>query len=204
MPSTPATSTSDEAALLESLRRGDAQAYERLVRDFSGRLLATARRVVSNEEDAMDVVQEAFLSAFRSIDRFAGDSTVSTWLHRITINAAISKLRKRKRRQEVGIDDLMPRFLGDGHHESAILPWKEEVAGGAAESVETRALVRRMIDQLPEGFRTVVVLRDIEGLDTAETAKFLEVTENTVKVRLHRARLALRALLDPYWREGVV
>ncbi len=190
-----------ERNLLQRLRAGEDRAYEELVREHGGRLLAVARRFLANDEDAQDALQEAFLSAFRSIDRFEGNSQLGTWLHRIVVNASLMKLRTRKRHRETGLDDLLPRFLDDGHHAEPATDWRLE-SPSEAERKETGALVRKCIERLPPMYRTVLLLRDIEELSTEETARHLEVTPNAVKVRLHRARQALRGLLDPYFRGG--
>src|SRR6516164_1476592 len=100
----------DEAALLHALRQGDGRAYEQLVRRQAGPLLVTARRILRNEDDARDAVQDAFLAAFRSLDSFAGNARLTTWLHRIVINAALNKLRRRQRKPERSIEGLLPRF----------------------------------------------------------------------------------------------
>jgi RNA polymerase sigma-70 factor (ECF subfamily) len=185
-----------ERALLSDLRAGRSEAFETLVRAHAPRLLSVARRYFRAEEDARDAVQETFVSAFRSIARFKGNSSLSTWLHRITVNAALMKIRSGARRPESSIEDLLPQFDQDGHHASTIQEWPE-----SAEEIvfrdETRAQVREAIEKLPETFRTVLLLRDIEDLDTDEVARILNVTPNAVKIRLHRARQALRALLDP-------
>ena len=191
----------DEGELVGRLRAGDDNAYETLVREQAGRMLAVARRMLGSEEDANDVVQDAFLSAFKAIDRFEGGSRLSTWLHRIVVNASLMKIRARKRRPETSIEDLLPSFLEDGHQANTPVEWKK-TAQDVLESRETRQLVRKLIDELPETYRNVLMLRDIEGLDTKETADLLEVTPNAVKIRLHRARLALRTLLDPHMRLG--
>jgi RNA polymerase sigma-70 factor (ECF subfamily) len=189
------TMASDDQPLLERLRRGDAAAYETLVRDHSGRMFATIRRILRNEEDARDALQDAFLSAYRGLASFAGDARLSTWLHRVAVNAALMKLRSKKSVQEKPIDDLFPRFDDTGHEFTPNEPWSES-AEELASKAETRALVRRLIDELPETYRTALVLRDIEELSTEEVARQLEVTQNAVKIRIHRARQALRALLD--------
>lgn len=192
-----ATPVDDEATLVAQLRAGDEAAFERVVRLYGGRLLAVARRIVGSEEEARDAVQDAFLNAFRSLDRFEGTAKLSTWLHRIVVNAALMKLRTRKRKPEQSIDTLLPSFLDDGHHEERFRSWEEPV-DKALEREETRELVRRQIDALPESYRTVLVLRDIEGLDTEETARMLGLTVNATKIRLHRARQALRSMLAPH------
>ena len=192
-----ATPVDDEAGLIAQLRAGDELAYEHVVRTYGGRLLAVTRRILGSDEDARDVVQDAFLNAFRSVNRFEGNSKLSTWLHRIAVNAALMKLRTRKRKPEQSIETLLPAFLDDGHHEERFQSWDEPV-DQVMERAETRQLVRAQIDALPESYRTVLVLRDIEGLDTEETATMLGLTVNATKIRLHRARQALRSLLAPH------
>jgi RNA polymerase sigma-70 factor (ECF subfamily) len=193
-PAPPGALATDEAALVEALRAGDPEAFETMVRLYAGRMLAVARRLVVNDEDARDVVQDALLSAFRSIRRFEGQSRVSTWLHRITVNTALMKLRTRRRKPEESIEPLLPAFLDDGHHSTRFAEW--EGADTLLERTEIREAVRAGIDQLPDAYRTVLLLRDIEELTTEEAADALDVTPNTVKTRLHRARQALRAALD--------
>jgi RNA polymerase sigma-70 factor (ECF subfamily) len=184
-----------DAALVETLRSGDPQSFEVLVREHGGRMLATARRLVGTDDEARDVVQEAFLAAFRAIHTFAGTARLSTWLHRIVINEALMKLRSRRRRREEPIDDLLPRFHEDGHWAEPVSPWNTS-SDALLERRETQALVRKAIERLPGSYRKVLVLRDIEELDTEETASLLGVTPNAVKTRLHRARQALRTLLQ--------
>ena len=190
-----------EQALLARMRAGEEGAYAELVTQYGGRMLAAVRRLLRNDADAQDAVQDAFLSAFQSIDRFEGTSRLSTWLHRIAINAALMKLRKRGTQAEQPIDAFLPGFLDDGHQAKPAQRWSAG-APAALEREETRQLVRRLIDQLPESYRIVLVLRDIEGMDTDQAAEALGVTATNVKTRLHRARLALRTLLDPYFRES--
>lgn len=187
-----------EAEFVSRLRAGDGAAYAELVRTQGGRMLAVARRLLRSDDDAADAVQEAFISAFRAIASFEGGARLSTWLHRIVVNAALMKLRTRARRPEVSIDELLPKFQEDGQHVDEPAEWRSPAQLAALESRETRNLVREQIDKLPADYRTVLILRDIEGLDTKETAELLGVTPNAAKIRLHRARLALRTLLDPY------
>lgn len=185
----------EDAALVARLRCGDAEAFETLVRQHGGRMLSTARRMIESEDDARDVVQEALLSAFRSIRSFEGTARLSTWLHRIVVNAALMKLRSRRRHREESIGELLPRFEEDGHFAEPVAPWESE-AETLLTRHETRAMVRRAIARLPESYRTVLVLRDIEELDTDETAAALCIQPNAVKTRLHRARQALRTLIE--------
>lgn len=185
----------DEQHLLARLRAADPAAFEQLVRLHGARMLAVARRFLANEEDARDAVQDAFISAFKAIDRFEGNSLLSTWLHRIVVNAALMKRRSRQSRPELSIDALLPRFLDDGHQAEPAAEWRR-IDDSDAEKQETRAYVRQAIEQLPENYQVVLKLRDIEELDTKETAAILGIEPNAVKVRLHRARQALRTLLD--------
>jgi len=188
----------DEAELVAALKAGDDAAFERLVRDYGGRMLAVAGRLVGDGAEAKDVVQEAFLSAFRAIDRFEGTARLSTWLHRITVNAALMRLRSRRRHPEEPLDPWLPQFEASGHLASPGEPWQPQ---SALEKAELRAEVRKRIDELPEIYRTVLMLRDIEGLENEEVAGLLGVNVGTVKTRLHRARMALRSLLDPHVRK---
>ena len=193
--------TDSEASLVAALAAGDEQVFERLVREQGPRLLAVARRFLRNEEDARDAVQEAFLSAIRSIAKFERSSKLSTWLHRIAVNCCLMRLRTRRRKPEQPIEDFLPRFADDGHQVHPSFAWK-----GSAEDLlqqeETRRLVREAIDRLPDSYRSVLLLRDIEEVSTEEAARLLEVSENAVKIRLHRARQALRGLLDAHFRRG--
>lgn len=195
------TAAPAEEALLTRLRGGEDAAYEELVRVYSPRLLAVARRIVGSDDDARDVLQDAFLSAFRNLHGFAGDARLSTWLHRIVVNMALMKLRTRRRRPEESIEPLLPAFLADGHHAGRFAALGER-ADQLVAAKETREAVRRHIEQLPESFRTVLLLRDIEGMSTEETAQLLDTTPNAVKIRLHRARQALRTLLAPHFERG--
>lgn len=189
----------DEGRLAEAIRSGTEHGFETLVRQETGRLLSVTRRILRNEEDARDAVQDAFISAYRAREKFSGDAKVSTWLHRIAVNAALTKLRSRKRRPEESIDELLPRFQPSGRFVDAVTSWQEPV-DVALSRRETADLVRQAIDELPESYRLALLLRDIEGLSTKEAADALDVTPNAVKLRLHRARLALRSLLAPHFR----
>jgi RNA polymerase sigma-70 factor, ECF subfamily len=184
----------DERAFVELLRQGDDSAFETLVQRYGGRMLSVARRFLPAEQDARDAVQEALLSAFRSIRSFAGEARLSTWLHRIVVNAALMQLRSRRRRNEEPIENLLPHFNGEGQ-------WADETSGAFGtdmpyERRDTRELVRNCIARLPQNYRTVLMLRDIEDLDTEQVAAMLEVTTNSIKVRLHRARQALRTIIE--------
>lgn len=195
------TAPPDEAEWLRQLRAGDGDAFERLVRTFGGRMLVVARRYVGNEEDARDVVQAAYLSAFRALSQFQGACQLSTWLHRIVVNTALMRLRSRSRKPEESIEVLLPAFQQDGHHVEQFSDWTTP-ADHLLERKQTRATVRAAIERLPENYRDVIILRDVEELSTQEVAEMLAMTPTAVKVRLHRARLALSTLLRPHYAPG--
>jgi RNA polymerase sigma-70 factor, ECF subfamily len=184
----------DDQALLTALRAGHEWAFETMVRLYGGRLFAVARRFTRNDEDAQDVLQSAYLSAFRALNDFEGACQLSTWLHRIVVNTALMKLRSRRRKPEESIDALLPAFQEDGHHVEQFSEWIIP-ADQLMERKETRATVRTCIEQLPDNYRAVLTLRDIEELSTQEVADMLAMTPTAVKVRLHRARQALSTLL---------
>ena len=188
MPERPESDTE----LVARLKRGDDTAFEAIVRAHGGRLLAVARRFLGNDQDAQDAVQDAFIRAYKAIHTFESRAQLYTWLHRILVNTALMKLRERRRRPTESIEDLLPAYVSNGHQAVASRDWSDAVL----ERKETAAIVREAIAMLPDQYREVLVLRDIEEKDTAEAAEILGTTSNVVKVRLHRARQALRTLLD--------
>jgi RNA polymerase sigma-70 factor (ECF subfamily) len=185
----PRTGQPADATLLSDVLAGDKEACARLVDQHSGRMLAVARRFLRCEEDCADAVQDAFLSAFRSLNSFKGNAQLGTWLHRIVTNVCLMKLRSQSRRHGVPLDDLLPTF-------NDVRP--SELADHSLDRAETQARVRACIEQLPDSYRKVVLLRDIEECDTDQTARLLGITPAAVKTRLHRARQALRAMLEPF------
>lgn len=191
-----------EGVLAARLRAGDEAAFETIVREFGPRLLATARRIMGHEEDAQEALQDGLLSAFKAASKFEGGALVSTWLHRIIVNACLMKLRSKRRRPEVWLDSPLPgpKFMEDGHRANPGPAWNPPEASGI-ETQELRRLVQSAIEQLPEPYRVVLVLRDMEGLDTEAVATALEMTPGAVKTRLHRARQALKEVLEPHMTE---
>ena len=183
-----------DAALVDRLKAGDEAAYEQMVRTLGGRLLAVARRMLRDEEAARDAVQDAMLSAVRAIGTFDGHSRLSTWLHRIVVNAALMRIRSRQRKPEQSLEPLLPRFAEDGHHAEAVISWTDS-AERLIERDQTKALVRAAIDELPDSYRLLVMMRDIDGMSTLEAAEAFGITENALKLRLHRARQALGTII---------
>jgi RNA polymerase sigma-70 factor, ECF subfamily len=188
-----------DETLVEGLRAGDDASYDILVRTWCGPMLSVARRIVGVEEDAMDCVQDAFLQVFRNVASFEGRSSLGTWLHRIVANAALSKLRKRNRSPAELSAELLAEFDSTGHRIGRQEPCSSSVED-RIDRAETREFVQRQIALLPDQYRVVLILRDIDGFDTAEAAEILEITVPALKVRLHRARSALKKLIEPLLR----
>lgn len=190
----------DERAFVAALQAGDRTAFERLVREHGGRLLAVARRMVRDEATAQDCLQDTFLSVHRAIGRYKPNGSLAGWLHRIAVNACLMRLRTAKRLAETPIDDLLPAFDAGGIR---VGEPRTEIRDpeDALEETRIRRYMRQKIDELPDGYRIVLLLRDIEGYSTREAAEMVGVAEGALKVRLHRARAALKTLVEPLWDE---
>jgi RNA polymerase sigma-70 factor, ECF subfamily len=187
-----------EDRLIERLRQGDTQALEALMTRYSGRVYRLAFGITRNDTDAEEIVQDVFLTLFRKIDTFERRSALGTWIYRVTANAALIKRRGKRVELEVLLEDYLPRFLEDGHREGdrAFLcaDWSQR-SDEVAQGVETRAILTQALERLPDTYRAVVLLRDLEGLSNEEAAEVLAETVASVKSRLHRARMALREQL---------
>ncbi len=184
---------------LKALLQGDRSEFEKIVRRESPRLFRVIRRIVGDDDEAESVMQEAYLQAFRRLDRFRGESKFTTWLFAIAINLARAAIRKSRRfstLEAADVDRLQPRF-SRGMYVETFDSWNPQKI---AELQDRKRIVRKAIDRLPPDYRDVVTLRDIEELSTAETAAVLNVSEGAVRVRLHRARQALRQMLNEHFR----
>lgn len=176
--------------LVQASLAGDAEAFGDLVRRYQDRLFATLYRLTGSAEDAQDLVQEAFLRAYQNLDRFLGESAFYTWVYRIGVNLALN----RRRRWRSG-----PRFLplnrGDRPDHDVAGDHEAENPARRLESLETGERVQQALSRLPEEFRSVVILKDFDGLRYEEIAGLLDIPVGTVRSRLHRARAELRELL---------
>lgn len=185
----------DEQELLHGLRRRDRMACTCLLKFYAPRLLRLAGQLMGDPDEAEDVLQDAFIRACDRIDTFRAESGLGTWLHRIVINTALMRLRARK---PVASDEV-EAMIGDASDQK----W-QSVSGSAAEpsrellGAEMMDVMNHAVSRLPESLRMVFVLRDVEGMSTRESAEILGISESAAKVRLHRARLALRQELAPY------
>lgn len=169
----------------------DVDALEHAICQHAARWHAVAKRMLGSDDNAADAVQEAYLAALTSRDRFRGDSLPSTWMHRIVVNVCLMRLRT-ERRHTLGSLDSLP-MVADCERRSGSSDSHPELA---CQQQELRDQVRNCIDQLPPEHRAILLLRDIEQLDTGATAQTLAISRAAVKTRLHRARQALRALLQ--------
>lgn len=185
----------DDASLVSGLRAGDASALEPLVRARAARLLAVARRFLRDDREAQAAVQEALIGAFKSIRVLDEPASLGPWLHRLVVETSLVRLRSSTRGFGAAIEDLLPRFLEDGHHVARPRAWREGT-DALLERPAFREFFSACIDRLPATHRTVLLLRDTENLDAAETARLLGIEEAAVKTCLHQARQALVALLD--------
>ena len=190
----PATVDRD-GTLVDALRRRDSTAAERLLETYGDRVYRLARRITGNEQDAEEVVQDAFWSVLRHIDTFRGESLLGSWIYRITANAAYQKLRRAAhRRDEISLDQVLP-IIDDGHHHvDPSGDWSAKIDDPAIQS-ELRDVLASAIDELPANHRAAIVLHDVEGLSMAEVADALGISLTTAKTTAHRARLRLRKRL---------
>jgi RNA polymerase sigma-70 factor (ECF subfamily) len=189
---------SEELMLVNAARGGDVAAFEQLVKKYDRNVFRIANHITQNREDAEDVVQDAFLKAFQNLGQFQGQSKFYTWLVRIAVNEALMRLRRRRPERMVSLDedintgeDTIPREVADW------APNPEQLYNQS----ELREILQKTIQGLPPSFRTVFVLRDVEGLSTEETADALGLSIPAVKSRLLRARLQLRERLTKYFKK---
>jgi RNA polymerase sigma-70 factor (ECF subfamily) len=188
-----------EMALVHAAKEGDVGAFEQLLRRNQAMVFRVAQHITGSREDAEEVSQEAFLKAFKNLERFEERSRFSTWVTRITVNTALMRLRKRRGHETVALsreDPDDPRALPE-----EVADWRpdpEQLYGRR----ELHAILARALTALPKHYGTVFLLRDVEGFSTAETAEALGISITAVKARLLRARLQLRQSLDHYFRQG--
>jgi RNA polymerase sigma-70 factor (ECF subfamily) len=187
-----------EGSLVERLQAGDAEALEMLMERYSARVYRLAYSITRNAGDAEEVVQDVFLSVFRKVRGFEGRAAVATWLYRVTANAALNKRRGKRLEVESSLDQWLPTYRADGHREGnrpfLVVDWSQDPER-ALLTGETRAELERALDALPQRYRAVLVLRDVEGLSSEETAAVLAESVSAVKSCLHRARMVLRERL---------
>lgn len=186
----------DEATLIERVKNGDQQAFEDLVSRYENKVYRLAIKLTRNETLAEEVMQEVFLKIYEKIGTFRGESALSSWIYRIAANACFAKLNLEKRHQHADLDDAMPQAeiaLQERQDSSQELPDRPLLTN------EALSVISRAIERLPEDFRVVLTLRDVEGMSNEDVARILELSVPAVKSRLHRARLLLRKKLARYF-----
>ena len=186
--------------LLDRARDGDGEAFRELVAPYQRELHVHCYRMLGSVQDAEDALQDTLLSAWQGLAGFEGRASLRTWLHRVTVNAALANRRKRAVRQKHQVSDPLEHFLENGRHHAPIRPWSVEPSQQALDR-ETHELIENAISELPEIYRDVYLLADVEGLPNADTADILGLSVPAVKSRLHRARLLMRNALAPHFEE---
>ena len=196
-------STKDKATeeqLVKDLQAGEMGSFEQLANLYQEKIYSLSFNLTRNATDSQDVTQEVLLTLFRKGHTFQGKSAFSSWVYRITLNASYMKLRSRKREPNVSIDDLLPSFNKGGFQQEKIQDWSENTESLLFDN-ETREIIQKAVDLLPDKEKVVFILRDVEGLSTEKVGNILELTIPAVKSRLHRARLFLRKKLANYFEE---
>jgi RNA polymerase sigma-70 factor (ECF subfamily) len=191
----------NEDQLVDRLKSGDEQALETFFKLYSASLYNVAQRILGEPADSEEVIQDVFWTAYRKARFFRGNSQFSTWLYRLTVNAALGRIRSRKKR-EVSYDELLPKFQKDGHHRvRPVIDWTDTLEMGVSRD-EIKRHLGAALDNLKPLDKAVVVLSDLEGISDKEIAATLSLSVSAVKTRLHRARLFLRGTLatklDPH------
>jgi RNA polymerase sigma-70 factor (ECF subfamily) len=197
-----AVSDIDDRTLLDKAVAGDAGALEALMTRHAGRVYRLAYGITRNPADAEEVVQDVFLTVVRKGGSFEGQAALATWMYRVTMNAALNRRRGKRRELEVSLEEHLPHYTEDGHRagdrSDLLVDWsstpEERVLSG-----ESRRVLENAIDSLPDHYRAVLVLRDVEDLSNEEVASIVGDSLASVKSRLHRARMALREQLTRHF-----
>jgi len=188
-----------DSNFVERLKEKDASAMDELVDAYGGKIYNLAMGMLKKEHDAEDIVQDTFLQVFEKIHTFREEAALPSWIYRIAINFCYMKLRKGKRDDYVSIEDYMPKFEKSGMHETPVNDWSGMVEDRMLRK-EMGGIISENIDKLSEKYKTVLVLRDVQGFSTEEVADITGMTVAAVKSRLHRARLFLRDRLSSYYK----
>jgi len=187
-----------DVALVDEFKAGDLEAFEEIIARYESKVMNLALRFTRNQEDAEEVMQDVFTTVYRKIEGFRGQSAFSSWLYRIVVNAAFMKLRKRKQSQTVSIEDLAPAIKQYCIDRDALVGTHSY---NVAVTRELQEILQKAIDRLPDQYRAVFVLRDVDGLSNQETGEILNLSIPAVKSRLHRSRIMLRKRLHRYYED---
>jgi len=188
-------SASKDSEIIERLKNGEQEALEAVFNLYSKKLYSVAHRILGEAADTEEVIQDVFWTVYRKAKSFKGDSQLSTWLYRLTVNAALGRVRRSKKKKEVEYEEFLPKFQEDGHHRvRPVVDWSDTLDEKYAQR-EIQALVGKALDQLKPIDKSIMVLSDLEGLSDKEISAAVNLTVSAVKTRLHRARLFLRGNL---------
>jgi RNA polymerase sigma-70 factor (ECF subfamily) len=184
--------------VVNQFKAGDTLAFEEIISRYESKVMSLALRLTRNQEDAEEVMQDVFTTVYRKIEGFRGQSAFSSWLYRIVVNAAFMKLRKRKQSQTVSMDDISPaikQYCVD----------RDTLNGAYSQNIaishEMQLVIQNAVSRLPDQYRAVFVLRDVDGLSNQETGEILNLSIPAVKSRLHRSRIMLRKKLQRYYED---
>jgi RNA polymerase sigma-70 factor (ECF subfamily) len=194
-----AASAATDEELVARARTKDFAAFEELLDRYEDKVFRLAYRFVRNETEAKEILQDTFLSIWRKLDTFKGDAQFSSWLYRVAANAALMRLRAARRHPEISTEDLPNGYLDNNGQLPPVGENWAKRPDDELQSSELRQHIQAAVDALPEIYRTVFLVRDVEGLSTEETAEVLNISIPTVKTRLHRARIALRDAIGTYF-----
>ncbi len=187
-----------DVGLVKQFKGGNISAFEEIISRYEVKVMNLALRFTRNQEDAEEVMQDVFTTVYRKIDGFRGQSAFSSWLYRIVVNAAFMKLRKKKQNQTISMDDLAPAVKQYCIDRDTLACTHSH---GVAVTRELQEVLQRAIDRLPDQYRAVFVLRDVDGLSNQETSEILDLSIPAVKSRLHRSRIMLRKKLQRYYED---
>lgn len=190
-------SKKSDKELIDEVRKGDQESFEELLGRYNNKVFSLATRLTRNPEDAEEVLQDVFVTVHRKLDSFAGKSSFSSWLYRITVNAAFMKLRKRRQIQSVSLEDI----LQQPQMTSALRTPDSTFVDAQSMRNQMLSALEVAISRLPDEYRPVFILRDVDGLTSKEVGKILDLTIPAVKSRLHRSRLMLRRRLARFFDE---
>lgn len=191
----------EDQKLVEALQRGEPGAVEALLDRYGGWIYRIARRLLNDPRDVEEVTQDVLLTVVRKIQTFKGEAAFSSWLYRIAVNAAYQRLRAKRARPEVSLEPFLPVFDDEGRYIEPVVDWSSKLNDPAVAG-ETRAAIERSLSRLPEEYRVVILLHDVEELPNEEVAATLGLTVAAVKSRVHRARLFLRQELAHLFSPG--
>ena len=189
-----------EEQLVKDLQAGKTDSFDQLANLYQKKIYALSFNITRNATDSQDVTQEVLLTLFRKGHTFQGKSAFSSWVYRITVNASYMRLRTIKKEPNVSVEELLPSFNGSGFQQEKIRDWSENAESLLFDN-ETREIIQKAVDLLPDKEKIVFILRDVEGLSTEKVSNILDLTIPAVKSRLHRARLFLRKKLANYFEE---